>query len=73
VLPNRIGFLAQKFLLDQSSIIAQNKTVANRNSAYQISDQDYATSQTIDELLYNPPIIFSRQEASLLANFLCEN
>jgi hypothetical protein len=73
VLPNRIGSLAQKFLLDQSSIIAQNKTIANRNSAFQISDHHYATSQTIAELLYNPPIIFSSQEASLLANFLCEN
>ena len=56
-----------------TSIIAQNNTAATRDSTFEIPEHYYSTSQTIAELLYNPPMIFTPQEAIDLAHFLCEN
>ena len=72
-LDSKVGFLARKSLLNQSSIIAQNKITASCNSLFEISDTDHATCLAIEELMYSTPDTFTSTEALALAHFLCEN
>jgi hypothetical protein len=68
-LNSKVGALARKALLNESSILANNHHIASA-SEFIISDEDRACSEAIHDLLFYPPDCFSFEEAQMLAHWI---
>ena len=71
-LGNEVGVLSRIVSDDSVSITSANRVVINKINSVKPSLVDISTAQAINDLMYNAPEGFTKEEAKSLAHFLCE-
>ena len=70
--PNHnVSFVARAFLRDQQSMIGKNSDYVNHHVFYEPTIGEVAVGAAINELINEPPVFFSANEAREFAHWLC--